>query len=57
MNEYIVRCPCYENEIKITFDSSGTPTAFLLPKNHISQDELFEKHGIELGVIESEVNV
>ena len=57
MNEYIVRCPCCENEIKITFDGGGTPTAFLLPKNHISQDELFKKYGIELGIEESEVNV
>ena len=56
MNEYIVNCPCCGKQLKISVDSSGDATAFLLDKNEISQDELFEKYGIELGIVESEVN-
>lgn len=56
MNEYIVNCPCCGKQLKISIDSSGNATAFLLGKNKISQEELFEKYGIELGIVESEVN-
>lgn len=56
MNEYIVNCPCCREQLKIFIDSSGNATAFLLDKNKISQEELFEKYGIELGIVESEVN-
>lgn len=56
MNEYIVNCPCCREQLKISIDSSGNATAFLLDKNKVSQEELFEKYGIELGIVESEVN-
>ena len=56
MNEYVVNCPCCNEKLKITISSSGTATAFLLGKNKISQEELFQKCGIELGIVESEVN-
>lgn len=56
MNEYIVNCPCCNHKIKIQVDSSGNATAFLLEETKISQEELFQKCGIELGIVESEVN-
>lgn len=54
MNEYIVNCPCCGEQLKISIDSSGNATAFLLDKNKILQDDLFQKCGIELGIVESE---
>lgn len=56
MNEYIVNCPCCNHKLKIQLDSSGNATAFLLEETKISQEELFQKCGIELGIVESEVN-
>lgn len=56
MNEYIVNCPCCNHKLKIQVDSSGNATAFLLEETKISQEELFQKCGIELGIVESEVN-
>ena len=56
MNEYIVNCPCCGKQLKISIDSSGNATAFLLDKNKISQNDLFQKCGFELGIVESEVN-
>ena len=56
MNKHIVRCPCCNEQIEISIDSSGIATAFLLDKNKISQNELFQKTGIELGIVESEEN-
>lgn len=55
MNEYIVNCPCCEEKLNISIDSSGNATAFLLEETKISQEELFQKCGIELGIVESEV--
>ena len=52
MNEYIVNCPCCGEQLKISIDSSGNATAFLLDKKPISQSELSEKYGIELGIVE-----
>ena len=52
MNEYIVNCPCCGEQLKISIDSSGITTAFLLDKKPISQSELAEKYGIELGIVE-----
>ena len=52
MNEYIVNCPCCGEQLKISIDSSGNATAFLLDKKPISQSELTEKYGIELGIVE-----
>ena len=52
MNEYIVNCPCCGEQLKISIDSSGNVTAFLLDKKPISQSELAEKYGIELGIVE-----
>lgn len=51
-----VNCPCCGKQIKISIDGSGNATAFLLDKNKISQNELFQKAGIELGIVESEEN-
>lgn len=56
MSEYVANCPCCNNKLKIQLDSSGNATAFLLEKTKISQEELFQKCGIELGIVESEVN-
>ena len=53
MNEYIVNCPCCGEQLKISIDSSGNVTAFLLDKNKISQDELSNRFSIELGIVES----
>ena len=52
MNECIVNCPCCGEQLKISIDSSGNATAFLLDKKPISQSELAEKYGIELGIVE-----
>lgn len=57
MNEYIVNCPCCGEQLKISIDSSGNATAFLLDKNKILQDELSNIFGIELGIVESSDNL
>ena len=55
MMEYIVNCPCCNNKMRISIDDSGNATAFLLEEKEISQDELFQNFGIELGITGSEV--
>lgn len=57
MNEYIVNCPCCGEQLKISIDSSGNATAFLLDKNKISQNDLSNIFGIELGIVESSEEV
>ena len=57
MNEYIVNCPCCGEQLKISIDSSGNATAFLLDKNKISQNELSNRFSIELGIVESSEEV
>ena len=57
MNEYIVNCPCCGEQLKISIDSSGNTTVFLLDKNKISQNELSNIFGIELGIVESSDNL
>ena len=57
MNEYIVNCPCCGEQLKISIDSSGNATTFLLDKNKISQNELSNIFGIELGIVESSDNL
>lgn len=57
MNEYIISCPCCNEKLKITISSSGAATAFLLEENKISQEELFNMFGIELGIVESDSEV
>ena len=57
MNEYIVNCPCCGEQLKISIDSSGNTTAFLLDKNKISQEELSNRFSIELGIVESSDNL
>lgn len=57
MNEYIVNCPCCGEQLKISIDSSGNATAFLLDKNKISREELSNIFGIELGIVESSDNL
>ena len=57
MNEYIVNCPCCGGQLKISIDSSGNTTAFLLDKNEILQAELSNDFGIELGIVESNEEV
>lgn len=51
---YEIICPCCGKQIKISVDGSGNATAFLLDKKKISKNELFDKTGIELGIVESE---
>ena len=57
MNEYTISCPCCNEKLKITISSSGTATAFLLEENTISQAELSNMFGIELGIVESDSEV
>lgn len=57
MNEYIVNCPCCGEQLKISIDSSGNATAFLLDKNKILQSELSNRFSIELGIVESSEEV
>ena len=57
MNEYIVNCPCCVEQLKISIDSSGNATAFLLDKNKILQSELSNRFSIELGIVESSEEV
>ena len=57
MNEYIVNCPCCGEQLKISIDSNGNVTDFLLDKNKISQNELSNIFGIELGIVESSKEV
>lgn len=52
---YEIACPCCGEKLKISIDDSGNTTAFLLGGNKISQKELSEKYGIEIGIVESEV--
>ena len=57
MKEHIISCPCCNGKLKITISSSGTATAFLLEENTISQAELSNMFGIELGIVESDSEV
>ena len=57
MKEYSFICPCCGEQLKISVDSSGNATAFLLDKNEISQNELSNRFGIELGIVESSDNL
>ena len=57
MNEHVIDCPCCKNKIRIQIDSSGTPTSFLLEENSISQTELVNNFGIELGIVEDKKEV
>lgn len=52
---YEIVCPCCREKLKISIDDSGNAAAFLLDENKISQKELSEKYGIEIGIVESEV--
>ena len=55
--EYTISCPCCNEKLKITISSSGTATAFLLEENMISQEELSNIFGIELGIVKSDSEV
>lgn len=55
--EYTISCPCCNEKLKITISSSGTATAFLLEENTISQEELSNMFGIELGIVKSDSEV
>ena len=57
MNEYIVNCACCGEQLKISIDSSGNATAFLLDKIPISQEKLSEDFRIELGIVKSNEEV
>ena len=57
MNEYIISFPCFNEKFKIYVDSSGNPTAFLLKEKSISQEELSNIFGIELGIVDSNKDV
>ena len=57
MKEYSFICPCCGEQLKISVDSSGNATAFLLDKNEISQNGLSNRFGIELGIVESSDNL
>lgn len=53
----IVNCTCCGEPIKISVNGSGNSTAFLLDKNKISQDELSNYFGIELGIVNMDEKV
>ena len=55
MKEYSFICPCCGEQLKISVDSSGNATAFLLDKIRILHEKLSEDFGIELGITEGEV--
>lgn len=57
MKEYSFICPCCGEQLKISVDSSGNATAFLLDKIPISQEKLSEDFGIELGIVKSNEEV
>ena len=57
MKEYSFICPCCGEQLKISVDSSGNATVFLLDKIPISQEKLSEDFGIELGIVESSDNL
>ena len=57
MKEYSFICPCCEEQLKISVDSSGNATAFLLDKIPISQEKLSEDFRIELGIVKSNEEV
>ena len=54
MDKHIISCPCCGGKIIIEVNGSGTPTAFLFEKIPISQSELAEKYGIELGIVKND---
>lgn len=54
MDKHIISCPCCGEKIIIEVNGSGTPTAFLFEKIPISQSELAEKYGIELGIVKND---
>jgi len=54
---YEIICPCCGKQIEISIDNSGNATAFLLRKNKISQEELFNTFGIELGIVNTDEEV
>ena len=57
MKEYSFICPCCGEQLKISVDSSGNATAFLLDKIPISQEKRSKDFGIELGIVESSDNL
>ena len=57
MKEYSFICPCCGEQLKISVDSSGNATAFLLDKMPISQEKLSEDFRIELGIVKSNEEV
>lgn len=54
MSECIVQCPCCGSKIKALINGSGDITTFLLEENSISQVELCNEFGIELGILNNE---
>lgn len=57
MIEYSFICPCCGEQLKISVDSCGNATAFLVDKIPISQEKLSEDFGIELGIVRSNEEV
>lgn len=57
MIEYSFICPCCGEQLKISVDSCGNTTAFLVDKIPISQEKLSEDFGIELGIVKSNEEV
>lgn len=57
MIEYSFICPCCGEQLKISVDSCGNATAFLVDKIPISQEKLSEDFRIELGIVKSNEEV
>lgn len=57
MIEYSFICPCCGEQLKISVDSCGNATAFLVDKIPISQEKLSEDFSIELGIVKSNEEV
>lgn len=57
MIEYSFICPCCGEQLKISVDSCGNATAFLVDKIPILQEKLSEDFGIELGIVRSNEEV
>lgn len=52
MKEYTTNCPCCNNQIKIIIKDDGTSAIVFFndKKLELNENEIFEKHGICLGM-------
>ena len=56
MDKQFIRCPCCNEKIKVWFDDSGNYSAVIFNEFKKASKEQLRQKGIELGVLEGEVN-